>query len=178
MHRPNISRAIPCAAVALVAMPRIAYAHCPLCTAGAGVAAILAAKLGVSAMSIGVFIGAFALAIGLWAARALERWRIPLRRTVLGVGSFVLTVFPLRSLLYERGSTFVSIAGEYGSLLNRTYVYDRFLVGAVIGAVILVSGPWLSTKLTNMRRGKMLPFQGMTLTFVVIFLVALIVEFV
>jgi hypothetical protein len=161
---------------AAFSVPLAARAHCPLCTAGAGALALLAAQFGVSAMAIGVFIGAFALALGLWAAKAFPAWRIPYRRTVLGVGSFLLTVWPLRVLLYEQGSTYISLAGDYGSFLNRTYVYDRFLVGTIIGALLLLVAPKLSTWMTSVRKGKMLPFQGMTISLVLLLAAAVAIE--
>lgn len=60
--------AIALFSVTAAALPRATFAHCPLCTIGAGAAAVGAAWLGVSYMVIGVFLGAFGLAIGLWTA--------------------------------------------------------------------------------------------------------------
>ncbi len=42
------------------------FAHCPLCTAGAGVGVLIAKELGMKSSAIGVWVGAFSVALGLW----------------------------------------------------------------------------------------------------------------
>ena len=84
------------------------YAHCPLCTAGAAVAAGGAAWLGISKAAIGIFIGAFAVSTGWWASNLLT--------------------------------------------------------------------PWLSKKITELRNGKMLPYQGIMLTFALLVILSVAVE--
>ncbi len=155
--------------------PRVAYAHCPLCTVGAGAAAAVALWLGVKTIVVGVFIGAFALAMGLWIAR-LIKYRFPYKGFLLGVASFALTVFPLQPLFQDYTSLYITLGGEYGSLTNRTYVLDRFVIGAVIGAIILVAAPYLSRFLTK-RRGKLMPYQGIIIVFALFLLVSLILQF-
>lgn len=159
----------------LVALPRVAQAHCPLCTVGAGAAAALAVWLGVKIMVMGVFMGAFALAMGLWIAR-LIKYRFPYKGLLLGFASFLLTIFPLQPLFQDYTSLYITWGGEYGSIFNRTYVIDRFVIGAVIGAAILVAVPFLSKWIVR-KRGKFIPYQGIILVFAFLFLVALILQF-
>jgi hypothetical protein len=159
-----------------VLAPRLALAHCPLCTAGAGVAAVFAAWLGVSMMSIGVFIGAFGIAIGLWIARLIKKQYIPHQAWVLAVISFATTVIPLMPLMQDYTSFYLSLGGEYGSLLNRTYVVNRFLVGSAIGGVVMALAPSLSARITALRKGSMFRFQGLSITFLLLVAILLIVE--
>lgn len=142
----------------LVSAP--AHAHCPLCTAGAGVAAFGASKLGMGPMSIGVFLGAFAVALGLWATRFLKKQYIPKQGSVLAVLSFATTIFPLQAALADNTSLYLPFWGEYG----RTIVINLFLVGAIVGGVLILCSPYLSRKLALARGGKMYPFQGMAIT--------------
>src|SRR3990172_1231972 len=54
-----------------------ASAHCPLCVLGAGAVATTATFLGVDDIVIGVSIGAFALALGLWISNVVKKKFIP-----------------------------------------------------------------------------------------------------
>lgn len=158
-----------------VTIPSVAQAHCPLCTVGAGAAAAVAVWLGVKIMVIGVFMGAFALAMGLWIAR-LIKYKFPYKGALLGLFSFVLTIFPLQPLFQDYTSLYITWGGEYGSIFNRTYVLDRFVIGAVIGAVILVAAPFLSRWIQK-KRGQLIPYQGIAIVFAALIVMALILQF-
>ncbi|PJC37053.1 hypothetical protein CO046_02595 [Candidatus Peregrinibacteria bacterium CG_4_9_14_0_2_um_filter_53_11] len=165
--------------LALSAVPRIALAHCPLCTAGAGAAAVAASYLGVGALSIGIFIGAFAVAIGLWFSTFLTRRfgvRFPFQKTLLGLASLLLTVIPLMPLIPEYSSFYLSWTGDYGSLLNRTYAVNSMLLGSFLGALMMTLSPTLSRTVSRLRKSRTIPFQGIILTFLMLFSAALIAE--
>jgi hypothetical protein len=151
-----------------------AHAHCPLCTAGAGVAALGAAKLGMGPMSIGIFLGAFAVAIGLWFARFLKKQYLPKQRALLAVLSFATTIFPLQVVLADNTSLYLSFWGEYG----KTFVINLFLVGAILGGVLILLSPYLSRKLALARGGEIYPFQGMTITLALLVSAAAVIELV
>ncbi|MAF35111.1 hypothetical protein CMO91_04670 [Candidatus Woesearchaeota archaeon] len=148
-------------------------AHCPLCTAGAAVAAGGAAYLGVKPIVIGVFIGAFAVSVGMWFGRWLNKGK--LLTLLITLFSYVTTVLPLRPLLKDNGPFTVALAGGYGSLLNTTYVMDYFVFGSVVGGLITWCAPWVSARITQFR-GRNIPYQGMVLTFVLLILAGLIVQ--
>ena len=155
-----------------------AYAHCPLCTAGAAAAAGGAAWLGVSKIVIGVFIGAFAVSVGWWVSTLIKKQYVPFQRPLIILFSFVTTVFPLLSLEVMRSNypVLLSFFGDYGSLLNRTYILNLFLVGSILGGFIVSITPWLSKKITIVRNGKMLPYQGILLTFLLLIISSAIIE--
>ena len=125
-----------------------AYAHCPLCTAGAAVAAGGAAWLGISKAAIGIFIGAFAVSTGWWASNLLKRKYIPFQKQLLILFSFVATIIPLMPLMESIYPVYISWAGDYGSLLNRTYILNLFLAGSILGGFTVCIMPWLSKKIT------------------------------
>lgn len=157
---------------------KIAAAHCPLCTIGAGAVALGAAWLGLSAFSIGIFLGAFGLAMGLWMGKLLEKRSNLFRHQTLAVGifSFVATIWPLEHLFYDNSSIYISLSGDYGSWLNRTYYVDKFIIGSIIGGITLLISPYLSRSLSKARKGKMLPYQGMILTFSLLSAASLLFE--
>ncbi|MFB6306225.1 MAG: hypothetical protein ABEH43_04435, partial [Flavobacteriales bacterium] len=90
-----------------------ALAHCPLCTAGAGLAAGLAAWLGVSELSIGLFIGAFAVAVGIWIANILK-FNFKGKSEALITVSFATTIFPLLYMFSESIPLYINWYGGYG----------------------------------------------------------------
>lgn len=156
--------------------PRVAHAHCPLCTAGAGAAAIGAAWLGVSQLSIGIFIGAFALAMGLWMGRIFTRRYLPLQKPLLGLLSFTSVVLPLTAFMTDVSSVYLAWGGGYGSFFNRVVTINQFILGSVAGALIMFITPFLSRWLTRARHNKLIPFQGIILTFVLLVLGSLVIE--
>lgn len=157
-----------------------ARAHCPLCTIGAAVAAGGAAYLGVHTAVIGVFIGAFAVSTGWWIGRLIKRQYIPYQIPALIIFSFLATILPLLSLFSSANDVtgwYVSMAGDYGSLLNRTYIINLFLVGSLLGGLVVSVTPWLSKKISEARNGKMIPYQGIILTLSLLLLVGFVLQF-
>ncbi len=151
---------------------RSALAHCPLCTIGAGGAALLAAYLGISAAPVGVFVGAFGLAVGLWTAKLIRRKLFRGQDNAIGVLSFASVVIPVMPLMDQYGSLYLPWMGEYG----RTFLIDKFLAGSIIGALLLWASPWVSRRLALARGGRMIPFQGMAITLVLLVAASALLE--
>lgn len=158
-----------------VLVPALVNAHCPLCTVGAGALAVLAASLGVNSISIGIFIGAAGLALGLWMARYVKKQYIWGQRSLIGIASFVLTVIPLVPLFRDYTSWYLALAGEYGSFLHRTYLINRFVLGAIIGAALLAIAPSVSALFTK-AHGRRVPFQGMVIVAILLLGAAVWIE--
>lgn len=168
--------------IVLIFLPIFTFAHCPLCTIGAGIGALLARELGMKSSVIGIWIGAFSVALGWWlggvivmrAARFISRSHTalglafanllrrnePRRHSIqefvikflLILISFLSVVLPLKLYFYEIGSFYLYLFGDYGSLFNRTYVYDKFLLGSILGGLVILISPLLSKKLSQLRQ--------------------------
>jgi hypothetical protein len=160
------------AALLMLLGTRSALAHCPLCTLGAGGAAALAAYLGIGAAPVGVFVGAFALAIGLWTAKFIRKRLVRGQDNIFGAASFASVVLPVSPLMGQYSPLYVPWMGDYG----RTFLIDNFLVGAVVGAAVLYVAPFLSKRLGRIRGNKMFPFQGMIITLVTLLLASATLE--
>lgn len=161
----------------LVLVPGITKAHCPLCTVGAGALAVGAAYIGVSVVVVGVLIGAFALALGLWMSRIVRKKYIPYQKTIIALVVVLSTIIPLMPLIQEYQSFNIFLFGEYGGIFNRTYMYNRFVVGTIIGIVIMYISPSISAWVKEKRKGKFIPYQGILITFILLTLVSLIIQF-
>lgn len=149
-------------------------AHCPLCTIGAGAAAAGAVWLGVSKVVVALFIGAFAMSMGMWFARILERKKryIPFQYSLIVIAVFLLTVLPLIPVVRAIGPLYLPFIGAYG----KTYALNYSLVSSLLGGVLVFIAPTISKKITDLRKGKMLPFQGILITFLLLIVAGGIIQ--
>lgn len=154
-----------------LAIPAVS-AHCPLCTLGAAAAAGGAAYLGVSSPVIGLFIGAFAVSIGIWIAKLIKKRYIPFQQSILVAISFITTVVPINAILSDTRPLFISWIGKYGT----TLAVDLFLIGSILGGLIVALAPAISSKITKIRNGKMIPYQGIMITFSILILIGIIIQ--
>jgi len=161
----------------LAFIPSAAKAHCPLCTAGAGALAIGAAYLGVSNYIVGVMIGAFALALGFWIPRTIKKKYIPYQDELLTIIIFFSTVIPIMPFVQHYTSFNIYWFGEYGGIFNKTYMVSRFLIGSLVGALIMLVSPYVSRELSKLRKNKLFPYQGIIITFIMLLAVSLLFQY-
>jgi len=155
-----------------VLVPKVAFAHCPLCTAGAGVLAVLAASLGVSSVVVGVFIGAFSLALGLWISKAIKKQYISFQKQILTILIFLGTVIPIMPFIEHYAPLYIPFIGEYGT----TYTINLYILGVIIGASIMFIAPYISAFITKLR-SKQIPFQGITITISLLVITSIMIQF-
>src|SRR3989338_10935204 len=128
-------------AIFALVIPITALAHCPLCVAGAGALAVLATSLGVSSVVVGILIGAFALALGLWLAPLVKKQYIPYQKQVLTLLIAVTTIIPVMPFIKDYGPLYISLGGKYGTPWHNTYTIDLFLFGSIVGALLMLVAP-------------------------------------
>lgn len=154
--------------LSLIFSAKEAYAHCPLCTAGAVIAAGGAAYLGVKTIVIGLFIGAFGVSMGSWVSKMIKKQYVPYQNFIIIIFSFGTTIIPIAPYFEGFYPFYISLIGEYGSLLNRTYLINSFITGSLIGGALVLITPLLSGKITKFREGRIVPFQGVAITLIVL----------
>lgn len=157
-------RFVPLVSLLLLSVKSV-FAHCPLCTAGAAAAAGGALWLGVDKVVVGLFLGAFAVSTGWWISRLIKKQYVPFQKHAIIIGSFVLTMLPIVPFITQVYPLYLSWGGDYGSLFNRTYVINVPFWTSMFGGLVVSITPSLSKKISDMRKGKTLPFQGIILTF-------------
>ncbi len=170
-----MKRAIPILAAAL-ALPFV-RAHCPLCTVGAGAAAAGAMYLGVNTIVVGLFIGAFAISTGYWVSRIIKKQYFPYQKLAIIAASYFLTIIPIMPLIPGLTPWYVNWFGDYGTVFNRTYIFNNFLTGSILGALIVGMVPAISKKISDYR-SKTIPFQGVVLTLVSLIVMGVIIQLV
>ena len=114
-------------------------------------------------MVVGILIGAFALALGLWLAPLVKKQYIRYQRQILTLIIFLGTIIPIMPFIKDYGPLYISLGGEYGTPWHNTYTIDLFLFGSVVGALLMLVAPSVSKLVTKMRSHQM-PYQGITIT--------------
>jgi hypothetical protein len=159
------------------------HAHCPLCTIGAMAAAGTAVYFGVKGTVVALLVGGFAVSMGWWISTLIKKQYLPYQKVWLVLLSFFTTVLPIMPVLKSGTPAdyyplLISLAGGYGSLLNRTYLITIPFVMAMIGGALVCITPWLSKKISGARDGEILPFQGTILTLSLLIIVGTVVQFI
>ena len=147
-------------------------AHCPLCTVGAGAAAAGALWLGVSKVVVALFIGAFAMSMGMWFSKIPKKKYIPFQKSLIIAVIFLTTVLPLSPIFSAIGPLYLSFIGSYG----KTYAINYSLVSSFFGGLIVFMSPVLSKSLTKIRKGEILPYQGVMITLLTLIVIGGIIQ--
>lgn len=156
----------------IVLLTKSIMAHCPLCTIGAGAAAAGAVWLGVSKVVVALFIGGFAMSMGMWFSKIPKKRYIPFQKTIIIAIIFLTTLLPLMPLFKAIGPLYLSFIGQYG----KTYAVNYSLASGLLGALIVFISPSLSKQITKSRKGKILPFQGVVLTLSLLVILGIIIQ--
>lgn len=154
-------------------------AHCPLCTVGAAAAAGGALWLGVSNVVVSLFLGAFAISMGLWFGKLIKKKYVPYQNFLIVIASFLLTILPILPIISsEHGflPLYISLIGDYGSLLNRTYLINTSLLSSLSGGILVFISPFISKNISKLRNGKIIPFQGVAITLTILIITGIIMQ--
>lgn len=157
--------------------PITVSAHCPLCTAAIGVATVSAKYYGMDLSVVGVFVGAFAISTGLWVGKKFKnyfKFQLPL----IVLLSFVLTVVPIMALGSDSVYLPILWFGEAGSLFNKVYWVDKLLFGSIIGSITSIFAFGLHDFVKKLHGKVLFPFQGITLTLLLLALAGLLLQWV
>ncbi len=154
------------------------HAHCPLCSAAVGAAAVGASYLGVDPSIIGVFVGAFGLSTGIWVGRKIKKQYFKYQLQLITIVSFLLTVIPTLSYVKDPAYIPILLFGQSGTILNKVYWLNKLLLGSIIGAIATIFAFWLHNY-TKKQRGKVLfPYQGVAFSLLSLFCVSAVLYFV
>lgn len=145
-----------------------ARAHCPLCTAAVGTAALSATYFGFDASMVGVFVGAFAVSTGMMFGGSLKKEYIKFQLPVIVIASFLLTLIPI-----------MNVVEDYMVLiLDKPYIINKLLFGGLLGGIAVPSS-YSFHKFVKKKRGKVLfPYQGVAFTLIFLLIISFALYFV
>lgn len=155
--------------IMLAALAPSVSAHCPLCTAAVGAAAVSAKYYGLDVSIIGLLIGAFAISTGLWAGLKIRKEFFKLQFPIIVLASFLLTVAPLLYISSDTIYVPLLLFGKAGSILNKVYWVNKVLLGSVIGGLVALSAYYSHICIKKINGKVLFPFQGIALTLAFLF---------
>lgn len=171
-----LKKTTPFVLIALLALPKTTFAHCPLCTVGAGALAVLAASMGVSAGIVGIFIGTFASVLSLYLNKLIKKVYFKGQQIVIVALVYLSTVIPIAPLVRDYDPLYISWIGEYGTLLNNTYTIDLYWYGIILGTIAVAITPFISKTVTKIRGGKKINYQRMIVMFALVVILSVITQ--
>lgn len=145
-------------------MPSV-HAHCPICTAAVGVAAVSAKYYGMDATIIGLLIGAFGVSTGLWVGLKIKNY-FKFQLPIVVLLSFLLTVIPLLYISNESIYLPIFLFGQSGSLLNKVYWINKLFFGSIIGAIVTSISYYIHIYIKKIKGKVLFPFQGVVITLI------------
>lgn len=143
--------------LSLFSYSNLVSAHCPLCTAAAGVAVAAARYYGVNDLIVGTFIGGFIISTAFWFNRVLRKKNkgkdfIPLQLAIMILLSFV--------------TTFISFYTGGIVSLSKLFGVDRIFLGMLLGSVISLFAYGFNGFIRRTHGDKnYIPFQVIIITF-------------
>lgn len=147
-------------------------AHCPLCTIGAGAIGVGAIWFGVSKVVVALFIGAFAMSMGMWFSKIPKKQYIKFQKTLIVSIVFLTTLIPLLPFFKAIGPLYIPFIGEYGL----TYAINYSLITSLFGAFVVFISPTISKQISKLRNGKIIPFQGVVMTILLLIFIGGIIQ--
>jgi hypothetical protein len=158
----------------LIILSQSVLAHCPLCTAAAGVGIGAARWLGVDDSIVGLFLGAFIVSMGLWFNNILKKRKvnIPFQGFLIVFASFLLTIIPLYLAGIINNLEIVKSLPELSILGLGVFGIDKLLFGTLVG-VIFVGLSFSFSDYIKKRNGKVLfHYQGILFMIVTLFILS------
>ena len=142
----------------LLLIPKLVHAHCPLCSAAIGGAAVAASYYGIDPSVIGLFVGGFALSTGVWVANWIKKQYIPHQKKLIVLSSLALTIIPVVPIVPD---------AFYAPIRMFDFVkvlwLNKILVGSVLGVLISGATFAIGNKIKQIRGKSLFPYQGVIL---------------
>ena len=155
-------------AIILLSRVPVAYAMCPLCTAGAAVGLGIARYYGVDDLVVGLWLGALAVSTGLWINNVVKKKGKP--DMIPFQGFLVVTVMIASTIVpFYFAGFFNGMVGMSDTILG----INRLAFGAVIGGFVMFIGHPLSNFIKE-KRQTAFPFQTIILTLLLLALLSVL----
>jgi hypothetical protein len=117
--------------IAFLALPKITFAVCPVCTVAVGAGLGLAEWIGIDDSISGLWIGALIVSMSIWTINWLKNkeFRFKGRKILVFAAYYLIVVWPL----YSKG--FIA-----KNPLNTLCRIDKLLFGIILGTILFATG--------------------------------------
>ena len=142
--------------IAFLALPKMTFAVCPVCTVAVGAGLGLAEWLGIDDSISGLWIGALIVSMSLWTISWLNTKNIRFkgRKILIFLAYYAIVILPL----YWKG--------KIGHPQNRLCGVDKLLLGIILGTILFSAGVIFHNYLRKRNENKSY-FKGQKITFAV-----------
>jgi len=151
--------------MAFLALPKMTFAVCPVCTVAVGAGLGFAEWLGIDDSISGLWIGALIVSMSLWTINWLIRKNIRFkgRKILVFLGYYAIIILPLW------------FKGQIGRPYNKLCGIDKLLFGIILGSILFAVAAVIYSYLRKKNDGKSY-FQGQKIAIpIVLLLIASIV---
>lgn len=135
--------------IAFLALPKLTFAVCPVCTVAVGAGLGLAEYFGIDDSISGLWIGALIVSMSLWTINWLNKKEIKFagRKILVFLAYYAIIILPLWS------------KGKIGHPYNKLCGIDKLLFGIILGSVLFSLAIPIHAYLRKINGGKSY-FQG------------------
>ncbi|MCX6766902.1 MAG: hypothetical protein NT170_03970 [Candidatus Moranbacteria bacterium] len=146
--------------ITFLALPKITFAVCPVCTVAVGAGLGLAEYFGIDDSISGIWIGALIVSMSLWTIDWLDKKNIRFkgRKILIFLGYYAVVALPLW------------LKGKIGHPLHTIWGIDKLLFGIILGSILFAAAAILHTYLRKKNGGKSY-FQGQKIAFPIAILI-------
>ena len=142
---------------------QLVSAHCPLCTAAAGVGVEITRIYGIDDSIVGLFLGALIVSTSLWFNKWLKKKiNIPLQGFLVVFASFLLTIAPLYLAGVIKNFEAVKAVPSLSMLGLNVFGIDRLLFGSIIVTLFVFASFSLSDHIKRKKDKVLFPYQGIS----------------
>jgi hypothetical protein len=140
--------------IAFLALPKLTFAVCPVCTVAVGAGLGLAEYFGIDDSISGLWIGALIVSMSLWTINWLDGKNIRFkgRKILIFLAYYAIIILPL----YWKG--------KIGHPLNRLCGIDKLLFGIILGSILFSAGVLFHNYIRK-RNGNISYFKGQKIVF-------------
>lgn len=158
----------------LIILSQSVLAHCPLCTAAAGVGIGAARWLGVDDSIVGLFLGAFIISMGLWFNNILKKRKVnlPFQGFLTVFASFLLTIIPLYLAGVIGNLEIVKSLPELSMLGLGVFGIDKLLFGTLAGIIFVGLSFSFSDYIKKINGRVLFPYQGILFMIAALFILS------
>lgn len=157
----------------LLALPKAAYAVCPICTIAVGAGLGLSRYFGIDDSISGIWVGGLMISLTIWTAEWLQKknWKI-----FKNAPSYIFYLLPFALYILLTYPP-LSWAGIIGHPFNTILGIDKLIFGSILGAFAFLLGFFADKKVRKINGRQLFIYQKVVFPVLALAIVSLVLYF-